>query len=410
MGKEKSITELKDERKNLRARSEEIIATARAEKRMFKAEESDELGANQARMAEIDLEIAAKEAENRSKRGVPHAPATREKFSLCRAILAEMNHTEQRDIEAAVIEEGRSMRSTSGNGSVSLVIPVESRAAFSAATEAATGVIVDEEQMEMLLPLQANLVLAQAGARFLTGLQGNIEWPSYSGSTVAWESETGAANDGAGTFSKGTVFSPKRLTAYVDISKQLLIQENTSVEAIIRQTLAQAIAQKVEATALGSHATDANMPDGLFTGFSEASAELNWASIVAMETNADVKNALFGNLAYILHPELIGKAKTKVKDASGAGGFVFGSDGAGFMNGYRAFRTTNLPTSIGTESDGHGAVFGNWADYFIGQWGAVELTIDPYTQAVNGMVRLVVNSYWNMGKIRKESFTVAALK
>lgn len=392
-------------------RSNEIIAAAKAEKRMFKQEESEELGANQARMAEIDLEIAQKEAENRGKEVTPYAPAGREKFSIRRAILASMNRAPQRDIEAAVIAEGEAMsRSVDNSEGASFVIPLESRAAFTAATESATGVVIDEDQMEMLLPLQANLVLVSAGARFMSGLTGNIQWPNYSGSVVSWAEENEESQDGAGTFSKGTVFSPKRLTAYVDISKQLLIQENMAVESLIRQTLAQAIAQKIEATAFGKHATAAEMPDGLFTGFTGASADLSWAEIVAMETNADVKNALYGNLAYIMRPELIGKAKTKVKDASGAGGFVFGSDGAGYMNGYRAFRTTNLPTELGESTDGYGAVFGNWADYFIGQWGAVELTVDPYTQSTKAMVRLVINSYWNMGQIRKESFTLKALK
>lgn len=49
---------------------------------------------------------------------------------------------------------------------------------------------------------------------------------------------------------------------------------------------------------------------------------MSWGQIVAMETAADVNNALFGNLAYVMNPSLIGKAKTKVKDSSGAGGFI----------------------------------------------------------------------------------------
>ena len=129
-----------------------------------------------------------------------------------------------------------------------------------------------------------------------------------------------------------------------------------------------------------------------------------------METKADVANALFGNIAYIMHPTLIGKAKTKVKDASGAGGFIIGENGMGYINGYRAFRTTNMPTEVGSESDGSGIVFGNWFDYFVGQWGAIDMTVDPYTQANRGLVRIVVNSYWDMGKIRDESFSIAAMK
>ena len=55
-------------------------------------------------------------------------------------------------------------------------------------------------------------------------------------------------------------------------------------------------------------------------------------------------------------------------------------------------------------------MFGNWFDYFVGQWGAIDMTVDPYTQANRGLVRIVVNSYWDMGKIQDESFSIAAMK
>ena len=43
MAKEKSITELKDERNQLIARSKEIINGAKTEKRQFKPEEAEEI-------------------------------------------------------------------------------------------------------------------------------------------------------------------------------------------------------------------------------------------------------------------------------------------------------------------------------------------------------------------------------
>lgn len=417
MSKEKSITELRDEKKQLQNRSREIIALAKGEKRQFTAEENEELGGNQTRMAEINLEIEERESENRQ------APAktvevSSNKFSIRRAILAQMNNTAQRDSEAAVIEEAtklhRSVAATAENCG-ELVIPLSytKRAAYTAGTEKTIGVVIDEEQQELLLPLESNLVLTQAGVRMMTGLVGNIYWPEHSATNVFWEGENTEAKDGAGSFKKGNLFTPKRLTAYVDLSKQLLIQENRSVEGLIRQLIAIAIAQKIEQTAFGNEAHTDNVPDGIFQ---EANlndvikGDMTWAQVVAMETNTDVNNALFGNLAYIMNPALVGKAKTKVKDASGAGGFIFGNDGQGMLNGYRAFRTNNIPKGMGDATDEFGIVFGNWADYFLGQWGAVDMTVDPYTQATKGMVRLVVNSYWNMGMIRKDSFTVASMK
>ena len=55
-------------------------------------------------------------------------------------------------------------------------------------------------------------------------------------------------------------------------------------------------------------------------------------------------------------------------------------------------------------------VFGNWSDFFIGQWGSFNIKLDPYTQALNGVTRLIVSGYFNMGAIRPESFVVGSLK
>ena len=416
MAKEKSITDLKDEKRQLSIRSKEIIGKAKGEKRQFSQEENEELGTNQARMAEINLEIEEREEENRSKRPVRTVTAGSGNFSLRRAIANLVDGSGQNDADAGIIEEATAYHNMSGAqqaGKRSIVVPMnlEKRAAFTAATEAATGVVIDEDQQEMLLPLQSSLVLARAGARFMTGLQGNIYWPEFSGANVFWEGENAPAKDGAGKFDKGDTFKPIRLTAYVDISKQLLVQENTSVEAYIRQAIAVAIAQKIEQTAFSKNKNVANTPDGMFHTLNEdIKGDMTWAQIVAMETNADTQNALFGNLSYVLHPSLVGKAKTKVKDASGAGGFIFAGNGDGQLNGYRALRTNNLPKELGDTADEFGIVFGNWADYFLGQWGGIELLVDPYTQALSGTVRLITNSYWNMGFIRKESFTIASLK
>ena len=373
---------------------------------MFNESENEELANIQSRMAEINIEIEEKIEESRQK------PVKREEkkmanFSLRKAIVAQMTGKVQAAAEQNVIEEGIKLNTRSGVEMTegSLVIPMSYRSALTAGAD--NGVLVDEDKQEMLFPLQNKLVLAQAGARFMTGLTGNIVWPKATGANVYWEGETADAKDGAPTFGKSASFTPKRLTAYVDISKQLLIQENRDVEGIIRQLITDAIAQKLESTAFGADGADENTPNGIFAAVEATAGTLDWATIVGLETQVDVANATMGNLAYIMHPSLVGKAKTKVKDASGAGGFVFGNDGTGMMNGYKVLRTNNVG---GDASNGYNVVYGNWNDYFIGQWGSIEILVDPYTQATKGMVRLVVNSYWNMGVIREESFAAAKLK
>lgn len=410
MAREKSITELRDEKRSLATQAQGIIDGARNEKRQFTDAENTQLGEIQARMAEINIEIEARAAENLTP-GTAHVP--QEKFSFRRALVNQLNRQPQHDAEARMIDEATRIHApymASNSDSGNLILPMNTRAALTAATEATTGVVVDEDQMEMLLPLEPNLILTRAGARIMNGLRGNIYWPNVSAATVSWEGENDAAKDGAPTISKGTVFSPKRLTAVVEISRQLLVQENTSVEALVRRLLATAIAQKLEKTAFSKAAHDDKIPDGLFQETPEINGAMTWAQIVEMETKCDTNNALFGNLAYLLNPKLIGLAKTKVKDASGAGGFIFTGNGDGTLNGYRALRSNNIPANLQEATDEAGAIFGNWADFFIGQWGAMDFITDPYTKAGNAMVRIIVNSYWNLGKVRDDSFVTASFK
>jgi hypothetical protein len=102
-----------------------------------------------------------------------------------------MKGVAQRDSEAAVIAEAaEAHRSVSAEGTGNLIVPFEVRAALTAGTEASTGVLVDEDQMEMLLPLGNNLVLASAGARIMTVWWGTL-LGNYAAS-VTWEVETEA--------------------------------------------------------------------------------------------------------------------------------------------------------------------------------------------------------------------------
>lgn len=411
MAKEKSIVELLDEKQTIVARHSQITEAAKAEERKLTSAETAELGKAELRLHEINRDIAKRE-QSLSGQGTPMQPT--EKFSLRRAILNAAKGAGQHDADLQVMERAAELHKKSGCDDLAgqIHIPLaEKRAMFTAAAEAAKGVVIQEDQRELLLPLEANLVLSQAGARLLTGLQGNIYWPKLSDVEVHWEEEKASAKDADGVFSKGSVFAPKRLTATASFSKQLLIQDSIDVEAIIRQRIAARIAQKIEQTAFSKEKLSDAAPTGIFYDAAvEVSGAMSWPNIVALETKMATNNALFGNLAYIMRPELRGLAKTKVKDASGAGGFVLDGNGQGILNGYKALATTNMATGLGDGSDEHGIVFGNWADYFLGQWGALDIVVDPYSAATESVVKVTITMWANMGMIRPESFAIGTLK
>ena len=59
----------------------------------------------------------------------------------------------------------------------------------------------------------------------------------------------------------------------------------------------------------------------------------------------------------------------------------------GMIDGRKCFFSNNVAD--------RGLILGDFSELTIGQWGGIEVLVDPYTQAVNGTVRLVVNSYWD---------------
>ena len=77
------------------------------------------------------------------------------------------------------------------------------------------------------------------------------------------------------------------------------------------------------------------------------------------------------------------------------------------LEGYEVLGQPLLSTSAVA---GKGVIFGNFEDYVIGQWGGIDLTVDPYTQAANGKVRLVINAYFDAKPRRADAFVKRVLK
>lgn len=235
-------------------------------------------------------------------------------------------------------------------------------------------------------------MLVDAGANYMTGLVGNVSIPVYNGSNVGWAGEIDAASNGGGSFSEVTL-EPKRITAYIDVSKQFLLQDSVSAEALIRADIVRAISNKLEETILGNATGNAKQPTGLFYGAS-ALKDTTYKTIVGLMQTLE-ENNVSGDIKYIVSPSAKATLKTATKDA-GSGAFIM-QDGE--IDGVPALTTSACK----------GIVLGNFADYVIGQWGAIDLTVDPYSQATNGKVRLVVNAYFDAKPRRANAFVAKTL-
>ena len=308
-------------------------------------------------------------------------------FSLIKAINDVVNNRNINEDALNVIEMGATeMRKSGLSYSGQIQLPVEERGDAVAATVATDGKeIVATDKLNILSPLMGKSILAEAGATFLTGLVGNISIPTYTGSTCGWKGELEAADNGKGSF--GSVeLSPKRLTAYIDISKQFLTQDSVGAEEMLRADIVNALVAKLESTIFGEAAGDTTKPAGIFNGAEVAAPSYQGVC----EAEAAVTD-YSGEKRFVMSPT----AKSAFKQATISGTKsdlrLLLEDGE--VDGYPVSDSSNVVAG--------GYAFGDFSELVVAQWGGIDIVVDPYTLATKNAIRLVINAYFD-AKVRRD--------
>ena len=291
----------------------------------------------------------------------------------------------------------KELRNAIENNQKSITIAAENRTVtvqgYGEGAGAVDGVhdeVIETEIQGILEPLYANSVLANLGARFYTGLpHGDVQVPKMGKGSCGWAGEIEAASASGNTFTT-VKLSPKRLTAYVDISKQLLAQDTIGVEAAIKRDIVNALNDKLEATIFGAVAGDDTKPAGIFYNASETNID-TYAQLCAFEATLDDAN-VNGQKKYLMGNTAKATFRSMIKGTNNTGMVLEN----GQIDGTPMLNTSNVSTKK--------FVYGDFNYLAIGSWGDIEITIDQYTQAVNGCVRLVINAFFDAKVLRPEAF------
>lgn len=264
--------------------------------------------------------------------------------------------------------------------------------------------------------LRNRMMVRRLGATILGGLVGDIAIPRQTGGATAyWVAESGAPTESQQAFDQ-VAMTPKTVGAFTDISRKLLLQSSVDVEAFVRRDLATVLALELDRAAInGSGAS--NEPRGILnvTGIGDVPGGTNgaaptWAHVVNLETEVAIDNADIGALAYFTNAKVRGKLKQTEKAANTAQ-FIWelmqADPGFGLLNGYRAGVSNQVPSNLtkGTGTNLSAILFGNWADLIIGEWGAVDVLVDPYTGGAAGTVRVRLLQDADINVRHPESFS-----
>ena len=401
----KKSEELKQKRTALEAKMAEL--TSKAERTAEDNSAFDQMARD---IDALDLDIAREERiEKMAIRHVIEAPniITEKKsfkdYSFRKAIFETAYRGGLTGLEKEMHEEAvRQNEGVQGIGVPDFVI--NSRADLAATSSK----LVATDTKDFIDSLKARLVVVQAGARVMTGLKGNLSIPRLTSGAVGWASEVDNANDFGASFDN-VEMTPKRLTAYQTMSKQLLIQSSYDVEAILRNDMINAVALGVDAAAIYGGA--ASTPTGILatsgigsvTGGTTGAAP-TWENIVALEREVAVDNADLGSLAFLTNPKV--RAKLKSTAVGNDQRMVWAENGNTLM-GYPAYVTTQVPSTLNKgASTGvcSAIIFGNFSDLMIGQWNGLDIIVDPYTAAKMAQVNVFIHSWWDVAVRHAQSF------
>jgi len=244
--------------------------------------------------------------------------------------------------------------------------------------------------------LRANMVVKQAGALFLSGLVGEVAIPAQNAvNSASWVAENAAVTEVNTTYRQVTM-SPKTLGTFTDISRHLMHQSTPAIETIVRNDIIKTLSNEVDKKAIQGTGTS-NTPTGILntSGIGAVAMGTNgdqgtWAKVVETWKEVATDNANIGALAFVTSPLQISRFMSIAK--------VSTTDSVMIMNdqnklmGYNVFSTTNSPDNLtkGTASGTCSALtFGNFNDLIVGEWGSLDISVDPYTNAAKGGTRII---------------------
>ena len=359
--------ELREKLINLKDELNSIITNGENEKRELLEEEATRMAEIRTEIETVEGEIKAIEDENRK---LAEQKLNNRENKTNKKMEIRLFDLVKEIAEGNVSEEHRSY--VKGNS-------IDFRAAIQATAEGAGKENVPTEKAPLELAIRNNTVLDKLGVTWFSNAVGDIEIPKYHGSNVAWaDSENADAADGASGFTSVTL-SPKRLTAYITVSRQFLAQSPEDAEGILVADISRAIAEKIDMTVFGVGSGSTAQPAGLFADAASGTlASMSFDDVLSIENKVEEKNGT--DFVFVAAPNV----KYTLRGVQTASGLKMVYD-ANEIDG----RQTVVSNSVAKG----GLLCFDPRDLACASWDkdGMVIIVDPYTLAAKNQIKITVN-------------------
>jgi HK97 family phage major capsid protein len=249
-------------------------------------------------------------------------------------------------------------------------------------------------------------VVRRLGATTLPGLVGNVAIPRMSATGTAYwlSSETATITESAQTIVQASL-SPKNVGAYTEISRQLLMQSSPAAEGIVSDDLASLVAVAGDYACLAG-AGSSGEPDGII-GFSGVGSVTGTSlgydstnSVLDFQSDVAESNVIPTRGGYVTTPAVAKLLMKRLSFTGVASPPVWtGNLWDGTVAGFPAMSSMQVPTAD--------MIFGDWPNMVIGEWGVLEIEVNPYAGFTAGIIGVRALYSMDVAHRRPFAFSIA---
>ena len=270
------------------------------------------------------------------------------------------------------------------------------------ATAGAGGFLVETSNLGFTEMLYNRSVAYRMGARRLSGLVGSVAVPRQSAAaTAVWlANEASTITESQQTFVQ-MALSPKNVGAYTEISRQLLLQSSPGAEGIVTDDLAQVVATAADLAVLnGSGAS--GQPLGIIgtAGIGAVTGtSIAYAGILEFQTDVAASNVRPVQGGYVTTPAVAALLMQRSRFTNTDTPLWVGNIWDGQVSGFPAMSSNQMPAA--------NALFGDWQEVVVGEWGVLEVEVNPFANFQAGIIGVRAIYSLDVGVRRPFAFSLA---
>jgi len=401
-------------------KSIEISKELRAKFDAFQAASADDQPALRSELDALSDELDAANSAEKAARALADTTVLSEqdkkdiqRYSIAKAMRTVLAGKELDGIEAEMNDEAKremknaTSRDLRGFGIPSVALQ-NARYDFNNSATATEGQEFKTTQYASYVEaLRARLVMQKLGATYINGLVGTLSMPVGSNAAASWLAEEAQASVTKQTFGQKTM-TPHGLQILCGYTRDLLAQSSYAVDQIILNEMIRAHANAVDKAAIQGNG-QSGAPTGILSASNVNAVALGtngaaptFAKLVEMETAVLDHDAMGDGLSYLFNPKVNGFLKSTPK-IEGYPAYMV-EDGR--VNGYGFEMTTNVPSNLtkGEGSNLSAIIFGDFRECWIGQWGGLDILLDPFTSEDKRVIKVSAVAYHDILVRRPEVF------